>query len=128
MFAAGESGDKHYQSALRQVEVSNEGVEALEFVAGVNEDVGPAGLGIHRTVFIGKALDRAAGGSADADDSASRTLCLGYYTRRLLRNDAKFGVHLVLLNVLRLHRAEGAEADVQRDEAFTHSLFSNLSQ
>ena len=128
VLAAGEGRNQHDESALRQVEIRHQGVHAFESVTRVDEDVGPAGLGVHGAVLVGKALHSAAGGGADADNAAAGLLRLGDYPRRLLRHDAELGVHLVLLDVLGLDRAEGAEADVQRDEALAHALFGYLRQ
>ena len=71
MLAPGQSRDKHNQRALRQVEIGDKRVDALEAVAGIDENAGPAGRGLQRPVLGCEALERAAGGRADRNDAAA---------------------------------------------------------
>ena len=128
VLAPGKGADQHDQGALRQVEVGHQGVHALEPVSRVDEDVRPAALRVHCAVGVGEALQSAAGRRADADHAAACGLGLVDNAGRLLGDYAELGVHVVVLYLVLLDGAEGAQADVQRDEALAHALGGDAVQ
>ena len=89
MLPSGQRRDEHDERALREVKIRDECIQAFELITGVDENIRPAGLCAQRPVGLGKALDRAAGRCADADDAAAARLRLVDDARRFLRNDAK---------------------------------------
>ena len=97
------------------MEVGDEGVDALERITGIDEDVGIAGTGGQGAVGGGGAFQGAHGGGADADDPAAVFAGgvddLGAFAADLVI----FAVHFVLGSVLFLDGAEGAQADVKQD-------------
>ena len=113
MLPARQGGDQHDEGALRQVKVGDKAVHDLEAVAGVDEDVGPARLGLHMPVLRRPALDGPAGGGAHADDPAPGGLGAVDEVRCLLGDDAVLAVHIVVQDVLLLHRPEGAQAHME---------------
>ena len=126
MLPPGQGRHQHDQRALRQVKVGDQRIHTLEGIAGVDKDVGPAGSSGQTAVLPGKALQRAAGGGAHGDDPAALFLGLADDAGGLLRDDAKLRMHLMVLDLLRLHRAEGAQAHMQRHVAQLHALGGDL--
>ena len=61
MFPSCQSGSQHDEGGFGQVEVGDEGVQALEPVAGVDEDIGPPGLHRQRPILVGEGLSNGAG-------------------------------------------------------------------
>ena len=57
------------------MEICDESIEGAEAVAGIDEDVGIAGLWVEMAVGVGAGLQYAGGGGADGDDAA--VLCFG---------------------------------------------------
>lgn len=96
MVFAGEGGDQHDQGAFREVEVGDEGVYGFELVAGVDEDVRPAGLGGEGAVGAYQGFQGTAGGGAHADDAAAGCLGLVEDIRCLLIDHAKLAVHMMV--------------------------------
>ena len=89
MLPPGQGRHQHDQRALRQVEIGDQRVNALEGIAGINEDVGPAGSGGQAAILPGKALQGTAGSGAHGDDPAAVFLGLADDAGGLLRNDAE---------------------------------------
>ena len=118
----GKGGHQHNEGALRQVEVGHQAVHHLEFVAGVDIDVRPAGPGLHMAVVRGPGLQCPAGGGAHADAPAPTGPGLVDEVRRLLWDGAVLAVHGVVLDGVLLHRAEGAEAHMEGHIADPHAF------
>ncbi len=117
MLPSGQRRDKHDERALREMEVRDQGVDAAEAVSRIDEDIRPAGGGMKQPVLVRKALQRAAGGGAHGDDPAAVLPAAVHDRGGFLRDDAELRVHLVILDLVLLDGAEGAEPDVQRDRA-----------
>lgn len=113
MFPARQGGDQHDEGGFGQVEVGDEGVQALEPVAGVDEDIGPPGLHRQRPILVGEGLNGAARGGAHADNPSPIGFGLVHQIRRLLGDGAELRVHIVGFHVVHLHRPEGAQPHVE---------------
>ena len=125
---SGKGGNQHHQGRLRQVEIGDQAVHGLEAIAGINEDLRPFGLFLKAAVLVHQALQGPAGGGANADDPAP--LCLGSVQNfgSFSGNHTQFAVHMMLQDILRLHRAEGTQAHVQRHKGGLNTLFPGLIQ
>ena len=113
LLASGEGGNQHDQRGLRQVEVGDQGVHGLEAVAGVDEDVGPAGLFGKVTVPVGKAFDGPAGGGPHTDDPAPLGPGLVQQGGGLGGEHAELRMHVVVGDLLDLYGAEGPQTHVE---------------
>ena len=83
MLPACQSGYQHDEGGLRQMEVGDKGIQHLEAVARIDEDVGPAGTLGHGAVLGGKGLDGTAGGGTHTDDPTAVFLRLIDDVRRV---------------------------------------------
>ena len=132
--SAGEGADEHDEGGLGQVEVRDDGIDDLEVIAGVDEDAGPAALAGDLVLGGGGGLEGADARRADGDDAVAGLLRRHDELGGLVGDAVVLLVHLVLLDVVDAHGAEGAEADVQGDEAevdahlaqFLHLLFGEV--
>jgi hypothetical protein len=97
------------------VEVGEQGIGAVEIVAGEDEEAGFAVEGVDGAVFVGGGFEEAERGGADGDEAVARGAG-GVDAGGGLGGDvAAFGVDLVLVDVVVAERQEGAGADVQGD-------------
>jgi len=112
-FAGGEGADEHEEGALGEVEVGEEGVDDLELVGGVDEDVGAAAGGGEWFALTAEVFEGAGDGGADGHD-APGGIDLGGGCG--LEGEV-FLVHAVLAGVLDGDGAECANADVEGEEA-----------
>ena len=116
--------DQHDQRAAGQVEVGDQRVHQLEAVAGLDEDAGVAPLG-HQPAVLRGGFQRAHAGGAHGDDPPA-PLAGGVDPVGGLRGDLEvLRVHLVFLDVLHLHRPEGAQAHVQQHRHDVHALLAD---
>ena len=128
VFASGKGGDQHNQRALGQMEICDQRVHRLEAVAGIDEDIRPAGALGEAAVLGCKGFDRAAGGGSDADDPSALPPGAVEQIGGLLREHAELRMHLMVRDLLGLDRAEGAEADVEGHPGQIHALVPELLQ
>ena len=56
LLAADEGGDEHDEGAFGEVEVGDEGVDALETIRGIDEDGSIAAAGTQEAVLVGDRL------------------------------------------------------------------------
>ena len=98
------------------MEVGHQMIDHLEPVARIDEDIRPPGLGADVPALVCNGLERAAGRRPDSPDLAARIARLIDERRSLLVHDIVLGVHHMVGDLLFLDRAEGAQADVQRDK------------
>ena len=124
--AAGEGADEHDEGGFWQVEVGDDGVDDLEVVAGVDEDASPAALAGDLVFGGGGGLEGADARRADGDDAVPGLLGLHDELGGLVGDAVVLLVHLVLLDVVDADGAEGAEADVQGDEAEVDAHLAQL--
>lgn len=122
MFPPRESGNQHHQGAFRQVEIGDQTVHGLEGVAGINKNLRPFGFGFKCAVIIDEGFQRAAGGGADAEDSAAAAPGFIENGGGFLAEHTQLRVHMVVRNLFRLYRAEGPQAHMQRHEGGFHTL------
>ena len=108
------------------MEVGDDGVDDLEVVAGVDEDVGPAALAGDLVSGCGGGLEGADARRADGDDAVAGLLGLHDELGCLVGDAVVLLVHLVLLDVVDADGAEGAEADMQGDEAEVDAHLAQL--
>ena len=104
------------------MEIGNQRVNCLEFVAGIDKNTRVRFHGAHRAVLASGALQRTAGGRADADHPTAGGASLVDQARRLSRHREKFRVHHVIGDGILLHRAESAKSHVQHDRRDGHAL------
>ena len=74
MFSARESGNQHHQRAFRQMEIGNQRVDAAEFVARIDENIGPVIVLTDLSAFFRDGFDRAAARRANRDDAPAAPL------------------------------------------------------
>ena len=117
---------EHYKRALGQVEVGDKAVDALKFIAGVDEDIRPAVVLAYAASESRHGFKGAAAGGADGEYPASARLSLVDYRGGLGGQVVVLRVHMMLLDVIRLDGAEGAEADMERDETYPDAFFFDL--
>ena len=114
----GERTDQHDQCGLGEMEVGNQAVQNAEAITGVDEDFGVAALRAQCSVLIRRGFEGAAARRADTYNATARRLCAVHSLCGFLAHHIELLVHMVLQNVLLLHRAEGAESHV---EGHTHN-------
>ena len=117
---------EHYKSALGQVEVGDKAVDALKLISGVDEDIRPAVVLAYAASESRHGFKGAAAGGADGEYPASARFCLVDYRSGLGGQMIMLRVHMMLLDVIRLDGAEGAEADMERDKAYPDAFFFDL--
>ena len=105
-FVAGEGADEDEEAGLRQMEICEHRVDALELEAGIDEEIRLAGV-----AELVEGLDGADGGGADGHH-ASRVLELDL---RVLAHFEAFEMEFVLFDGLGMERLKSAEAHVERD-------------
>ena len=128
LFTVCECGDEHDERAFRQVEVCDERIHGLEFVAGIDENIRPCGGFMEIPVFVSQRFQRPAGSCADADDPPACAFGFVDDIRGFPGDHAEFGVHMMLRDIRSLDGTERAEADVQRDIRFLNALVGELVQ
>lgn len=112
-FAGGEGADEHEEGAFGEVEVGEEGVDDVELVGRVDEDVGAAGGGFEGGAVAAEVFEGAGDGGADSDDAVGGI----DFVCGLGAELEVFFVHAVFLEVIDGNRTEGADADVEGEEA-----------
>ena len=110
-FAGGEGRDEHHQGAAGEVEVGLEGADGVEFVRGVDKDVGLAMAGGDFTVTR-KVLEDAGNGGPDGRDFFGRL----YFGGGLLTEVVALRVHFMVTEIIDFDRAEGSRPDVEGEE------------
>ena len=70
-FSSGKCGNEHYERAFGQMKIGDQAVNGLEFVAGINKNLGIGAPGMQNAVFIRRAFERPAGGRSDCNDAAA---------------------------------------------------------
>ncbi|MPL73139.1 hypothetical protein SDC9_18932 [bioreactor metagenome] len=106
--------NQHQERRLRQVEIGHQRIGHPEAIARVDENLGGAAERAHRAVLGRRAFDQPQRGGADRDDPPARGAGGVDLLGRRRGDLAPFRVHLVGLDVLDLHRQEGARAHMQR--------------
>ena len=109
VLVAGKGADQHHQAALGQMEIGDQHVDQLELKARRNENACVAAS----LACLGPALQRAHGGSAHSHNTAAARLAVGDGLLRRGGYLVPLAVHLVLGQVLRFHRLEGASTHMQ---------------
>ena len=114
--------NQHDEGRFRQMEVGDQRIHALKLIARIDEDIGPAGGRRHGAIRKCCGLDGTTAGGAGTDDTMA--LCVGAIDliRFRLLDDVVLAVHVVFLDLVRLDRTEGAEADMQGDVGDLHAL------
>ena len=110
------------------MEIGDEAVQGLELVAWIDENVGPSGALLQGAVLCRPALNGTAGGGAHADHPAALGFGAVDDLGGLGGDHAVLGVHLVVQDVLLLHRAEGAQAHMEGHIGQTHPHVLHLLQ
>ena len=123
-----QGGHQHDEGGLGQVEIGDEGVQHLESVPRIDKDISPPGALRHGPVLRRKALHRAAGGGAYADDPAPVLFRLVDDAGGFPGNHTELRMHLVVRNLLRLDRAEGAQPHMECNVANLYTHFPHLLQ
>ena len=103
------------------MEVRDQRVHHLILIARTDEDLRVALLRDHAAIHR-SGLQRAHAGGAHGDHPAAALPCGVDAPGRVLADLIVLGVHLVLLHVLHLHRAEGAQTHVQQHRHDVHAL------
>ena len=106
------------------MEVGDQTIQHLEAIPGVNEDFRPAGGRFHVSVLPRPRFHSAAGGRTHTDDATA--VCLGTVDKfsRFGRDDTVFAVHIMVEDILLLHRAERTQTNMEGHiaEVYAHSL------
>ena len=105
------------------MEIGHEGVKHLKAITGIDKNIGPAGTGAHDTVLPCPGLDGAAGCGTHADHATAAVLGRIDEICRLLGDHTVLTVHLVVGDLILLHRPEGAKTHVQRHITDVHAHF-----
>ena len=110
------------------MEIRYKRVNALEFVARVDEYVCPPGCCLKHTVICCKALKRTARSCADSYHSAPCLFSVVNCFRCIFGNDAKLGVHIMVLDILGFNGSECTKSDMECDTAYTDTHILYLGQ
>ena len=105
--------DQHNQSAFRQVEVCHQAVNSVQLYTGVQENIGSTAARDNLAVLGPDGFQRAAAGGTDSNYAMAAGACCVDGLGCSIIHAVPFGVHLVLLNIILVDRAEGAKANVQ---------------
>ena len=97
------------------MEVGDQAVDAVELHTRIQEDGGVAAASFDLTILGSSSLQRAAAGGAHGDDPVARGLGLADAAGGLLADGVPLAVHLVVADLVLLHRAEGAQTNMQCD-------------
>ena len=108
------------------MEVGNKGVQDFKLIARIDENIRPAAAGFQASVFIGSGLHGTATGGSNADYPASGLLCVVYLLRLGLLHHVKFRVHMVVLDIFHLYRAESPQPHMEGHMGDFHSHILNL--
>ena len=124
-----EGADEHYESAFGEVEIGYKSVYRLELISRVDEDGGLAVYRVDLAVGSAYALQNSARGGAYGNDSTALGAALVYLFSNLVGDVEVLTVHKVLLYLVHLYRAEGAETYVQSNLAVANALsFDSLEK
>ena len=126
MLPSCQGGNQHHQSGFRQMEIGDQGVQYLEAVARIDKNIRVVAAFLQMAVFIAGALHGAAAGGTHADHPVAVLLRPVDFLRRFRAHLIVFGMHVVLLHVFHLHRAEGAKAHMQGHIGQIHAHVLNL--
>lgn len=119
-----ESGGEHKNGRPRSVEVGEEGVDDLEFVSRIYENVGFA----ERLFCVGKMLESATDGRAESDNFAARFFCGINGGESVCGNIVMLGMHLVVFDAVGADRKESAEADMESEVFYLDAFFAQTSE
>ena len=97
------------------MEVGDQTVDAVELHPRVQEDGGVAAASLDLAVLGSGSLQCAAAGSAHSDDPVACGLGLADAPGGLLADGVPLAVHLMVGDLVLLHRSEGAQTNVQGD-------------
>lgn len=114
-------GNKHYKGAFGQMEVCDKSVDDLEFVAGVNENIGVALVLVHILKECAHTFKSTAGGGSHGNYTAALSLGLFDKLRRFLWQMIMLGVHLVFEHLVLLYGTECAKSYMKCDECGVYS-------
>ena len=107
------------------MEVGDQRVDGAETVAGIDKDPGVALGRADEPVFVGDALQHAAGGRPDGDDAPARSAAAVDLVGGGLVDVKMLGVHQVIGDPLFLHGTEGAQPDVKGHFGVADPLLSD---
>ena len=111
---ARERRHQHDQRAFGKVKIGDKAVENFELIARVDEDIRETLAGLYFTVLCCHALQRAAGGGADCDNTAAVRFRFVDQASGFLGNFVMLAVHLVFGHIIHLYRSEGTQAHMER--------------
>ena len=104
------------------MEVGDQGIHRLEFVAGIDENTRIGVHGVDDALLVRGAFQGTAGGSAHADHTPARGAALVDDAGRLGGDREELGVHDVVGDGVLLHGTEGTQAHVEHDGGDGHTL------
>ena len=114
---------------MRKVKIGEQGIHDLEARGGMEKKFCASASGEERAVVLrGDAFEDARGGGADGEDAAARGAGARDEFGGGGRDFVAFLVHDVFAERGGFHRREGAEADVQRDEAEVRAGVAQLRE
>ena len=113
LFVAVQRGHQHDEGTLRQVEVGDEAVNAVELDTRVQEDGGVAAAGFDLAILGGNGFQGAAAGGSNRNDAVPGGLGLPDALGGFLADGVPFAVHLVVRDLIFHHGAECAQTHME---------------
>ena len=126
MLSACQRRHQHNQGRLGQMEVRDQCIDYLELVTRIDEDICPATLLGKGAILCRCRLKCSRRRRSNSDDSVSGRLGRIDHVRRFLRHLVILGMHVMLEDILHLHRTESAKSHMKGHFCDIHSHITNL--
>ena len=97
------------------MEVGDQAVNRFKRIAGINEDIRIFMTFAELSVFAHDRFQRSAAGRADRNDPPAFRFGLVEAASRCLIHHEEFRMHVMIGDILGVHRTECTQADMQRD-------------
>ena len=110
------------------MEVCDQAVQYLEFIARIDEDFCPSAAFFKLSIFICCGFYRSAACRSDADYPVSALFCAVDLLCLRCLDPVKFRMHMVIQNVVCLYRTEGSKPDMKCYMCDLHSFCLDFFQ
>ena len=115
LLIAVESGNQHNQRAFRQMKIGNQPIYTPERKTWIDENIRPPAACANFSIMIAcNAFQCAAAGRSHCDHAPTLLFGILDQLRSFFRHPIMLGMHVMIFNILRLNRPEGADANMQR--------------
>ena len=130
VFITSKCGNQHNQRRFRQVEVGDQSINHLIFIAWINKDLCIAEERLDEIVFgrLRRTFQRTHGGGTYRNHAITARFRRQHRVHHILRHFRIFGMHNVVFDGVYAHRLESTRANVQGDERHFNAFIAQFSQ